>query len=464
MFNATPILPRRVPSHCPAAWIPPASKTSRMRQTSSAFFSLLVATAGCSQLTQPDRAERMTRGYVYYLDGAGGGGTLRNWGGGLRQGLIDAGYTGAGEIFPWNTGLGVVMDQDASVEYKRGKAAQCAQRIQQYSIDHPGAPVTLIGLSAGTAVTVFVLEALPTSCPVENVILCGASISADYNLTRALQRVRNRMCVFTSEHDAVLAFLVPMAGTADRQSGDVPAAGLRGFQMPPDGSAETRAEYAKVAYISWRPEFEKYGDFGGHTDALKAPFVQHYMAPLVMAGMARRVQPAAAPGKVRNPDYERWAALNPGASVTFEGYQVSGGAKQPLRVTAKLISKHEDRLIVERTYLPVGGDPKEPLRVQHFLVDAEINPAEHPLSSPTAKITELPEETITIAGKALKCRVRSVKAEGDFPEYGRGVEATVWQNDSLPGGLAKVRLKSRKGDQPFEFRGEVVSYDTRAAS
>ena len=434
----------------------------RIRSAGASCMVLLLATAGCSQMTQqPDRAERMTRGYVYYLDGAGGGGVFSNWSGGLKQGMLDAGYNGAGEIFPWNTGLGVVADQDASVEYKRGKAAECAQRIQQYTKEHPGAPVTLIGLSAGTAVTVFVLEALPTTCPVQNVILCGASIGADYDLTRALQRVRNRLYVFTSENDAVLAFLVPMSGTADRQSGDVPAAGLRGFQIPRGGSAETRAQYAKVAYIHWKPEFEKYGDFGGHTDALKAPFVQHYMAPLVMAGMARRTQLASAAGKVRNPDYERWATLNPGASVTFEGYQVANGQKQQLRMTAKLVSKHEDRLLVERTYVPVEGGQKEPSRVQQFLVDAEINPAEHPLSSPTAKITDLPEETIKIAGKAFKCRVRSVQAAGEFPEYGRGVEATVWQNESLPGGIAKVWLKSSKGDQPFEFRGEVVGYGTR---
>jgi pimeloyl-ACP methyl ester carboxylesterase len=416
--------------------------------------------AGCSQ-TMPDRAERMTRGYVYYLDGAGGGGTFTNWSGGLKEGMLDAGYNGAGEIFPWNTGLGVVADQNSSVEYKKGKASDCAQRIQQYAREQPGAPVTLIGLSAGTAVTVFTLEALPVNCPVENVILCGASISADYDLTRALQRVKNRMYVFTSEKDGVLAFLVPMAGTADRESGDVPSAGLRGFQTPRGASAETRAQYAKVTHIHWRPEFERYGDFGGHTDALKAPFVQQYMAPLIMASMARRTQAVSTEGKVPNPDYERWAKLKVGASTTFEGYQVAGGGKQQLRMTAKLISKHEDRLIVERTYVPVGGGQKEPIRVQQFLVDALINPAEHPFTSPTAKISELPAETITIGGKALKCRVRSVQAAGDFPEYGRGVSATLWQNDSLPGGMAKVWLKSSKGDQPFEFRGEVVEYGVR---
>jgi len=408
----------------------------------------------------PDRAERMTRGYIYYLDGAGGGGTLKNWSGGLKQGMLDAGYNGAGEVFPWNTGLGVVPDQNASVEYKRGKAAECAQRIQKRAKEYPAAPVTLIGLSAGTAVTVFVLEALPVSCPVENVILCGASISADYDLTSALQRVRNRMYVFTSESDGVLAFLVPMAGTADRQPGGVPSAGLRGFQMPGRSSAATRAAYAKVAHIHWRPEFEKYGDFGGHTDALKTPFVQHYMAPLIMAGMARQVQAVSVAGKVRNPDYERWASLTPGASVTFEGYQVADGARQPLRMTAKLMSKHQDRLLVERTYVPIGGNEKEPSRVQQFLVDAMIDPAEHPLTSPTAKITELPAETVTIAGKAFNCRVRTVLAAGEFPEYGQGVSAKVWQNESLPGGMARVWLKSNKGNQPFEFRGDVVAFAT----
>jgi len=420
----------------------------------------LLPTAGCSQ-QMPDRAERMTRGYVYYLDGAGGGRTLRNWSGGLKKGLLDAGYNGAGEIFPWNTGLGVVADQDSSVEYKRGKASECARRIQQYVKEHPGAPVTLIGLSAGTAVTVFTLEALPVSCPVENVILCGASISADYDLTRALQRVRNRMHVFTSEKDSVLAYLVPVAGTADRRSGDVPSAGLRGFQVPYRGSAQTKEQYAKVVHIRWRPEFEKYGDFGGHTDALKAPFVQHYMAPLIMAGMAREAPVASAAGKVRNPDYERWANLEPGASTTFEGYQVVDGMKQPIRMTARLVSRHEDRLLVERTYVPVGGDPKEPLRVQQFLLDALIPPAEHPLTCPTAKITELPAETITIAGKAFSCRVRRIEAEGDFPEYGRGFSATLWQNESLPGGMARVWLKSNMGGRPFEFRGDVVGYRVR---
>ena len=439
----------------PARWSPCVSRVGRLG------LPLLLATAGCSQ-TMPDRAQRMTRGYVYYLDGAGGGGLVSNWSRGLRNGVLDAGYDGAGEMFRWNTGLGVVADQESSVEYKRGKAAELAKRIQQYATEHPGAPVTLIGLSAGTSVAVFTLEALPPTCAVENVILLGASISADHDLTRALQRVRNRMYVFTSEHDAVLAYLVPIAGTADRKE-SVPSAGLRGFQMPPRATPETRGQYAKVAYIGWRPEFERTGNFGGHTDTVKAPFVQQYIAPLMMASAARRVpQPAKVAGeKVHNPDYERWAAFAPGSWVTFEGYQLTDGVKQPIRMTAKLVSKHADRLVVERTYLPLGAEGKEPTRVQNFFVQADINPADHPLTSPTAKIADLPPETLTIAGRTLICRARTVEAPGEFAEYGRGVSATVYQNESLPGGMARVWLKSNKGDQPFEFRGDVVEFAVR---
>jgi hypothetical protein len=185
-------------------------RAARAQIPALAGLALLCVTAGCSQ-TMPDREIRMTRSYIYYLDGAGGGRPLSNWSGGVRQGLLDAGYNGAGEMFAWNTGLGVVADQDSSVEYKKQKASELAQQIQKYTQEHPRAPVTLMGLSAGTAVTVFTLEALPVNCPVNNVILLGASVSATYDLTQALQRVSNRMYVFTSQKDAVLAFLVPTA-------------------------------------------------------------------------------------------------------------------------------------------------------------------------------------------------------------------------------------------------------------
>jgi pimeloyl-ACP methyl ester carboxylesterase len=429
-----------------------------MRTTLSLLSLLACVTAGCSQ-AMPDRATRMTRGYVYYLDGAGGGSLLSNWSGGVRQGMLDAGYSGAGEMFRWNTGWGVVADQDSSVEYKRSKATELAQRIQQYTREQPGAPVTLMGLSAGTAVTVFALEALPATCQVNDVILLGASISADYDLTQALRRVRNRMYVFTSEQDAVLAFLVPASGTADRKKG-VDAAGLRGFQIPAPASAETRSQYAKVSYIRWRPEFAKAGDLGGHTDTVKAPFVQEYIAPLVMQGGGRKVQqPAtAASGTIRNPDYDRWAGFAPGSWATFQGWQVLDGKRQAVRMTARLVSRHEDKVVIERTYVSLDVGQKEPSRVQTFVAGATILPSEHPLTCPGAKVTNLPSERLTIGGKVLDCEVRTIQARGQFPEWGSNVACRMYGNRSVPGGAVKVLLRSHKGAEPFEFEAQLVAY------
>lgn len=229
----------------------------------------------------PDREVRMTRGYTYYLDGAGGGQPLRNWAGGVREGLLEAGYDGAGEMFTWETGLGVATDQTVSAEYKRSKARELSGRIQQYARDFPGRPINLIGLSAGSAVAVFTLEELPESCPVDNVILLGASISSDYDLVHALKRVRSKLYVFTSERDAVLAFLVPISGSADREDAGQQLAGLHGFKIPARATSEVRQLYSKVVQIPWRREFERDGNYGGHTDTVKAEFIRDHVARLL---------------------------------------------------------------------------------------------------------------------------------------------------------------------------------------
>lgn len=413
---------------------------------------------GCSQAKVPDEATRIPHGYVYYLDGAGGGRELRNWGGGVKQGLLTAGYPGAGEMFPWNTGLGVIADQNASVEYKRSKASELAARIQEYRKQQPGAPITVIGLSAGTAIAVFTLEALPVDCQVDNVVLLGASISASYDLTQALQRVRNRMYVFTSENDAVLAFLVPMSGTADRQK-NAASAGLSGFQVPNRASPQTQAQYAKLSNIAWRPEFEQAGDRGGHTDTVKAPFVRQYIAPLIMQ-VGGRAAPAPVPEtrKVRNPDYDRWSDFAAGAWAAFEGHQIIQGKQSPVRIVVRLVSRHADTVTVERTYRVLDAAPGEPLLVQTFVSAINILPQEHPLTSPGAKVMSLPGSRVEVAGQSIDCEVQSIEAHGQFPEWGRDVVATVYINRSVPGGIVKISLKSHRQNEPFEFSGQLVEY------
>jgi pimeloyl-ACP methyl ester carboxylesterase len=217
---------------------------------------------------------------VYYLDGAGGGG-ITNWEGGVKRGLLDAGYRGQLSMFPWETRFGVVVDQDAATRYKRAKAGELAAEIARFRQAHPAARIHLIGLSAGTAVAVFALEALPPEVKVENVILLGASISNDYDLTAILGHVRSHLYNFTSDRDTVLRFLVPILGTADRTS--APAAGLEGFVMPNGAGVRTRRLYlTKVVRIAWKAEYERDGDYGGHLAGVNPAFVRDYVAPLIM--------------------------------------------------------------------------------------------------------------------------------------------------------------------------------------
>lgn len=248
---------------------------------------LLLFTGGCATtptgLPQPlpDRPERMKHGYLYYLDGAGGGTAKRNWSAGVKEGLLQAGYKGAGEMFTWETGKGLMADQDASVADKRAQAKEMAGELEKQARAFPKAPINILGFSAGTAVAVFALEALPADVQAENVVLLGASISGDYDLTKALERVHGRVYLFTSKRDRMLGFLMGFSGTADRKF--TPGAGETGFVLPKDASAKTRRLYAeKIITIPWTKAMEADGNDGRHFDNIKMPFIRDHVAPLLM--------------------------------------------------------------------------------------------------------------------------------------------------------------------------------------
>lgn len=228
------------------------------------------------------RHELDRNGFVFYVDGAGGGNALKDYGRGVEQGLRQAGFDGDFHSFSWHTGLGVAADQAASVEYKRSKARELARQIVDFRSSHPDSPVHLVGLSAGTAIAVFALEELPHSAHVDSVTLLGSSLSSHYDITEALKHVNGRLSVYTSEKDAVLSVLVPISGTADRKYCGACSVGLKGFHMPADAQPEVVVLYSKVYNINWRPEFAESGHNGGHTDAVNAVFVARYIAPTIM--------------------------------------------------------------------------------------------------------------------------------------------------------------------------------------
>jgi hypothetical protein len=264
--------------------------TSLTRSPHLVLAALIVTglTVGC--VTKPtglpmnlaDRDTRMEKGYIYYLDGAGGGTARTNWADGVKQGLLEGGYQGAGEMFSWETGRGLIADQDAPVAWKRQRAGALAAEITARSRAYPGVPISLLGFSAGTAEAIFALEKLPKDVAVETVVLLGTSLSQDYNLTKALRRVRGKLFVFTSTHDEMLGVLMPLSGTADRKFAD-PGAGLHGFVLPRGAGPGTRKLYAeKIVTIPWRKSWKRDLNTGRHFDNVKAPFIRDHVAPLFL--------------------------------------------------------------------------------------------------------------------------------------------------------------------------------------
>ena len=412
---------------------------------------------GCS-MAEPDRAERMTRGYIYYCDGAGGGGMISNWAGGVRSGLHDAGYNGSGEIFRWNTGMGVYADQVASVEYKRQKAKELANEIVAYHAQYPGAAVHLMGLSAGTAVVAYALESLPPSQSVENVVMLSGSLSSGHDLTEALRRVKGKMYIFTSQRDEVLLALVPFAGTADRTSADSGTIGVNGARLPGTATSEAREQYHKIVTIPWNPQFERYGNRGGHTDTVASPFVQQFVAPLVVTGTTRSstAVASAGAGHVENPDYTRWARFAAGSWVLFEGQEVEGGMRQPLRMRVTLVEKEPDRLLIQRE-AEGGGEMAEAL-TKSFYVTRHIDPKQHPMTHRSARRQALPSEASEIGGQRLTCKAERVEMDGDFPVWGHNVKATVVSCPEIPGGIARIDLSTQLDGQPIQVAGRAVDY------
>lgn len=253
--------------------------------TRFALFTLattIAMTSGCAT-QRPHRHDLDRNGYIFYLDGAGGGSAIKDYGKCVEAGLRNAGFKGDFYSFPWQTGLGTAIDQTSSVDYKRKKGAELAKIMYQYIDEHPGTPVSVIALSAGTAVAVYALEEMPSKYHIDSAVLLGSSVSAHYDLTKALRRIENKLTVYTSEKDAVLGILVPLAGTADRSNCGACSAGLHGFHLPPNIGDEARGLYsAKVDNIRWEPTFAIAANYGGHTDAVNENFVRDFVAPIVL--------------------------------------------------------------------------------------------------------------------------------------------------------------------------------------
>jgi hypothetical protein len=221
---------------------------------------------------------------VIVLDGAGWSGSASR----IRDGLRAAGFEGRVQSFPWTTLLGPGPDH-LLVKHKRRRAADLAKFIHTRRLYRPDDPIHLMGLSAGTAVVVFALEALPRGTTVDNVILFAPSIAATYDLSDAMAHVRGYLYATSSSADALLEGV----GVAADGSIAEPA-GIHGFRIP--ARIKCYDCYTRVVNLPWRAAYADLGWRGGHTGATSEEFVRDVIAPRVLSAKSRPLnRPLASP-------------------------------------------------------------------------------------------------------------------------------------------------------------------------
>lgn len=190
----------------------------------------------------------------------------------IRQGLRDAGVNGAILIHPWGSGIpgfNMALNATGSTGHDWGK--NLAEDIRKYQRRYPGRTVHIIGQSGGAAVAVFALEALAKSgaAPVAGVILLNASLSADYDLTRALGQSTKGIVNFCNIEDvAVLGVGTTVMGNMDGGHGD--SAGRGGFV----------GSYPKLHQVKVTPNMVSVASASHFADTTEA-FTAQYIAPWI---------------------------------------------------------------------------------------------------------------------------------------------------------------------------------------
>lgn len=176
---------------------------------------------------------------------------------------------------------------------------------------------------------------------------------------------------------------------------------------------------------------------------------------LVLAGMlvlsAGAARADEADGKAENPKYQFWANHKPGATSTYlektilhgpEKAAVPGGVEQKT-ITYRLLNVNKDRAVVLTTVVE-----------EDFLQTVESAPTRITFPAKVAKAhlqaflqewsaKEGDEETITIGGKEIKCKVRS----GSHKLEEGTAEFKVYYSATVPGGFVKRTRTTRDGDK-----------------
>jgi pimeloyl-ACP methyl ester carboxylesterase len=154
----------------------------------------------------------------------------------IQAGLRRGGVPGAIVIQPWGKQVpiaGLLINQVDKISC-RLDAMTIAGKIMAYQNEYPDAPVHIVGHSGGGAVAVFVAEGLADqgyagAQPVDGLVLLSPSISAIYDISKALSMTdMGILNCYNPDDIALLGVGTTVLGNLDGLPG--PSAGLNGFE------------------------------------------------------------------------------------------------------------------------------------------------------------------------------------------------------------------------------------------
>jgi len=218
---------------------------------------------GCATVSEPVEGQLTEADRVIFVQGTSGG---ISWGEkDIGRGLTEAGYHAQVVAHRWHRERPPAFPVLTRREYElvQEGAQSLADRIIALTA-RPPTRVYIIAQSAGCEVARIALGLLPRSVRVENVVLCGPSISPAADFSEALPAVSGKVYYQCSWVDfGMLGIGTSIIGSSDRKQG--PCAGAVGFKLPADIDEEGERLYEeRLVEVPWRLSFALRGFFGDH--------------------------------------------------------------------------------------------------------------------------------------------------------------------------------------------------------
>jgi pimeloyl-ACP methyl ester carboxylesterase len=242
-----------------------------MNHTRYLLSAAVILVSGC-ELWRPPPAtpEEMDKGLVVMYPGVLNTTTEMV---GIYSGLRDAGVDYAIEVVPWEMPLANFLMPTTFLASQRPWAKDEASRIAQYSAEHPGSPVTLLGYSGGAMMCIQVAEEMPENTSVDWIIMMAPGVSTTYDLDPMLEHTARGAVVYWSAGDAFTNQITSSLGTLD------------GIFGPPAASFGFTTKNAKLIQIESSSAFSQDGNDGGHLGYIaSASWIRDFVAPGIIGG------------------------------------------------------------------------------------------------------------------------------------------------------------------------------------